>query len=298
MQHSQHPPDKPGPRLRVVDSQPQVFDPKNIKKLPTPSKTVSILLQALVDEDMDFHQLAEILEQFPSIVVRLIALANSAWSSPVSTIDSLEMACARLGFNVVRSVSIAVAISAPFDPSRCPAFNAERFWCSAFLNADAATWLVERHPSINPQAARTAGLLYNLGLLLLVVDMPDKTHQALTEASAHPDIRLNHALQQHCGIGYDEAGAIISQAWRLPDKLANAIGGHRLSLHEIDNELTYYLALACQISSSLCSEQEYIPVETGGCITPPPVEHQLAVLRRLKSSLPKTRQLASLLYHY
>ncbi|MCP4996368.1 MAG: HDOD domain-containing protein, partial [Gammaproteobacteria bacterium] len=137
-------------------------------RLPVLPAGIPYLLTVLTDEEIAINELARILERFPTIVARLIALANSAWSSPASDVTSLEMACARLGFNIIRSVSIALAIAQPFDPNRCQAFDAERYWCSALLTADAATWLsplsqVAYAPE--PETARVGGLLHNLGLL-------------------------------------------------------------------------------------------------------------------------------------
>ena len=73
---------------------------------------------------------------------KLISLANSVWSAPTDEVSSLENACARLGFGVVRSTSIAIAVAAPFNPSTCPAFDLEYYWCSVLLTADVASRLV------------------------------------------------------------------------------------------------------------------------------------------------------------
>jgi len=119
------------------------------------------------------------------------SMLSAAWSAPVSEITSLEMACARLGVNVVRSVSIALAIASPFDASRCPTFEGQRFWCTALLNADAAFWLAplaRAAAPVEPQTARTGGLLHNLGLLWLADQLPDATNQALSTVAADPEL--------------------------------------------------------------------------------------------------------------
>ncbi len=100
-------------------------------KLPTLPAGTPFLMKSLTDENIDFVELAAVLEKFPSIAGKLISLVNSVWSAPASEISSLEAACSRLGFGVVRSTSIALAIASPFDATRCRWFDAERFWCSA-----------------------------------------------------------------------------------------------------------------------------------------------------------------------
>ncbi len=263
-----------------------------IKNLPTPSRSVSVLLKSLVDENTDYQELAKTLEQFPSIAVRLISLVNSAWSSPVATIDSLDQACARLGFNVVRSISIAIAVSTPFDPSRCPAFSASRFWCDAFVTANAAGWLAAHNKHLNPQTARTAGLLHNLGLLLLAVDQPQATHEALLAADNDAELTTNQALQQYCGQGYDQAGSMLAQAWHLPDNLARATGEHLVDLPLITDELVLNTALASMMSSALTHTREYSVIEKSGKLYLPDVAVQTEVMNKLTASYSKTRDLA------
>ncbi len=105
-------------------------------QLPVLPSGVPYLLQTLMDENIDNNKLKAVIGRFPSIAARLLCLANSAWAAPPVPVTSLDMACARLGLNIVRSVSIALAISSPFNPARCPAFDAERYWCTALLVAD------------------------------------------------------------------------------------------------------------------------------------------------------------------
>ena len=115
----------------------------SFKHIPVLPPGAPYLLKALTDESLSFVELAAVIERYPTIAARLISLSNSAWSSPVSEITSVEMACSRLGFDVVRSASIALAVSAPFDTSRCQAFDTRFFWCTSLLAADGVAGLVK-----------------------------------------------------------------------------------------------------------------------------------------------------------
>ena len=61
-------------------------------------------MQSLADENMGYQQLAEVIKHYPNITARLIFLANSPWSSPISPISSIEQACSRLGVPIVKSI--------------------------------------------------------------------------------------------------------------------------------------------------------------------------------------------------
>ena len=188
---------------------------------------VSCLLQALTDENIDNNKLKAVIGRFPSIAARLLFLANSAWAAPPVPVTSLEMACARLGLNIVRSVSIALAISSPFNPMRCAAFDAERYWCMALLAADGSACLASfvRGVDLDIQTIRTAGLLHNLGLLWLADNRPLETAHAL-EVAIDESISLNQALRQVAGTDYCEVGGCLGDMWALPEVLVVAMREH------------------------------------------------------------------------
>ncbi|MEN8167626.1 MAG: HDOD domain-containing protein [Pseudomonadota bacterium] len=216
-------------------------------QLPALPSDVTYLVESMLDDSIDFRQLAQVIERFPSIAARLIALANSAWSAPVNPINSLDMACARLGFGVVRSTCIALAVASSFDSTRCPAFNPETFWCHALLLADASTWLAQAAPmQIRPssQITRTAGLLHKLGLLWLADQLPDETHQAIVKKQNDPNTTLKQALQGLIGIDYLDVGAVLAKAWKMPEPLVTA-----MSRDSISDEMPYWETILMVITA-------------------------------------------------
>ena len=269
-------------------------------RLPVLPVGVPYLLTALTDEEIAINELARILERFPTIVARLIALANSAWSSPVSDVTCLEAACARLGFNVVRSVSIALAISQPFDPNRCPAFDAERYWCSALLTADAASWLAPLSQiacAPEPETARLGGLLHNLGLLWLADSIPQETALSLQAAAKDPDLSLREVQHAQYGFDYAEAGGILGRAWNFPSVLVAAMA--HLDTSDNENEIDRAIALLAAVSASMVSAHykgqsspedkclEWLKIDAN---------EQRKVFSDLGSKFDRTRQLASTLF--
>ena len=200
----------------------------SFKQIPVLPPGVSLLFKTLTDDSIGFIELARIIETFPSIAARLIAVANSSWSSPVTPITSLEMACSRLGFNVVRSTSIALAVAAPFDSNRCPGFNAKYFWTTSLLAADATSWLSVCSKSIQTElpTVRTAGLIHNLGLLLLADQLAEEVHLAIKLAEESEDLSLSDALLYILGFDHYDAGLLLGKAWNFPEPLVEAMAGH------------------------------------------------------------------------
>jgi len=98
------------------------------------------------------------------------------------------------------------------------------YWAEAILTADVSTALTLQAstiPDVDVQTIRTAGLLHNLGLLWLATWMPAETHRALSVAGSEDekDAPVDALLEEHCGIGYCDAGAYLAEAWKFPDLL-------------------------------------------------------------------------------
>lgn len=199
--------------------------------IPALPNNIHHLFKALSNEQLNHRQLAEIIQYYPSITARLMALANSAWIAPSKPVTHLASACSRLGLATVRSTSIALSVASPFDSLRCPAFDVKQFWSTSILVAEGADLLAGRvsthQISIEcRQAVRTAGLLHNLGLLWLAHTQPQSFGEALTLSSNNPFISLQQALQQCLGTNYCEAGGWLAHEWNLPEILTLSMRYH------------------------------------------------------------------------
>jgi len=191
--------------------------------LPVMPPDISCLLKTLNNDDIGYTQLADELEKFPSIVIKIVATANSAWASPVNPITTLRDSCARIGVQAVRSISIALSIAEIFDPARCPAFDSKVFWISALLTAEAAHICAKDHQGICPDTARLAGLLHNIGLLWLATQKPVETASVISLRKSNKIDSISAGLTEQLGIDSYTAGAYLASYIDLPEIIADAI---------------------------------------------------------------------------
>ena len=125
------------------------------------------------------------------------------------------------------------------------------------MNADAAFWLADRALGEQLSVARTAGLLSNLGLVWMAEALPDQTAQALSATGDEaPSGELNTSLTDHCGIGFDEAGALLAEVWQLPSVLRDAIA-HQLDPRDDAPQLSKVVSAAARMVGALRRGQEW-----------------------------------------
>lgn len=201
-----------------MSERPPISEQLASGELPPHTANSAHLLQLLMDPDQDMAGLAAAIELHAVIVGKLIALANSAWSNPIRPVTALDEACARLGLDVVRTLSIALAVGRSFAVGKCPEFDPKRYWMSSIIAADIASRLA-LELDLDPGTARAAGLLHNIGLLWLADRAPAETAAALKAAQEYGDIGIDARLQDECGVGYRAAGTLLLKRWALPEAL-------------------------------------------------------------------------------
>ncbi len=191
--------------------------------LPVLPPDITSLLKTLNDDEIGYTQLAGELEKFPSIVLKIVATANSAWASPVNPITTLRDSCARIGVQAVRSISIALSIAEVFDPARCPSFDSKVFWTSALLTAESAHICAKNNPDICADTARLAGLLHNMGLLWLATQKPLETADVLSLKQNNEVDSISAGLTDKLGVNLYTAGSYLATYIDLPEVIAAAI---------------------------------------------------------------------------
>lgn len=253
------------------------------------------LLHALEDDDVDFKELTRLLEEFPSIAGRLIAVANSAWAAPTTPVLTLLDSCTRIGLTVVRGLAIALAVTAPFNVHRCPDFEPERFWSSALLAADGAELLGRyRSQGSDAQLLRTAGLLHHLGLLWLADRYPMETSRALNVYAETPGVDLAQALRDLLGTDYCEVGGRLAQVWSLPAPLTDVMCYHRTPNYEGEyRELVRAVGDAVRLVRQLYDPADIAGDRDAGCDQSVTSEQCRKVFDRLQQRFDNTVQMAS-----
>jgi HD-like signal output (HDOD) protein len=214
-------------------------------KVPMLESGAALLLLELSDADASIGKIVHLAEMSPAIAAKLLSCANSPWSKPVTPITTVAEACARLGLNVVRTTTIALSIGQPFNPNRCPSFDAQRFWCTSIIASNLAVDLAPA-AGVEPSTARTAALLQNIGMLWLADALPSELDAALICASEGTDCTISQYLRDSCGSTRKESSLYLFKAWDLPEILQSA-----LDTEDSDNTLAKTAGLAETLATDI-----------------------------------------------
>mgnify|MGYP000853135155 FL=1 len=216
--------------------------------LPTLPQVVSHILNTLNDENADADSLVQHLNTDPTIVARLLAAANSSAFGLSSQVASTRQAILVLGLKTVRSITLATALIEHFG--HCTTgFDGRQLWRHSLGVATCAEVAAE-HVACHPEAAFSAGLLHDIGQLLMVAVAPDPCAAVRIRMQQENEsiIAAERAI-----FGYDHAvvGGELAKQWKLPADIIHGIHGHHDPAEGEDGEIGDLIHVAEVLSHAL-----------------------------------------------
>ncbi|HAT31876.1 MAG TPA: histidine kinase [Janthinobacterium sp.] len=218
---------------------------KQIHDLPSLPVVVMELLASIGNDDFDLKQLAAKITLDQSLTAKTLRLANSSFYGMQSTVTSIRQAIAVLGFHSIRTLVTACSVSAAFTPAPGQRFDFTAFWRHSVATAVAAKALAP-HLRQNPDTAFTAGLLHDLGTLVLVSRYPARYEEALAYRQSH-DCGVAEAERAIFGVDHALVGGALAAHWKFPATIEYAVSGH----HAPDSPETDGLQLTIHLANVL-----------------------------------------------
>ncbi|MGY6276700.1 HDOD domain-containing protein [Methylomonas sp. MgM2] len=190
-----------------------------LKSLPALPEASVKILEAINDPDISIEKLSEVLSLSPSLVARLLGLANSAYFGQIRPITELRTAIIQvLGLQLVKSLAVGIVLNVQIDTSECKNFDTRSFWMHSLLTAMGAQKLFSASRIRNADASTiyTSGLLLHIGLLAIVYLFPKDMDEVL--ATKQKDyLELSQAISLHLGLNHYQLGYMLLNKWQLPD---------------------------------------------------------------------------------
>lgn len=193
-------------------------------RLPAIPQALSEALMELNRPETDIARVAALLARDQGVVLRILRVANSAFYGLSRRVASLTEATQVIGLPAVRSLVTAYAVTERFSAPANPEFDHVRSWQHSFRVAAAARQLARRL-ALNPETAFLAGLLHDIGLVLLGCCAPREYAAMLDHMHEHGGT-LMESERATLGITHGEIGAALAEQWRFPPSIRAAILDH------------------------------------------------------------------------
>jgi putative nucleotidyltransferase with HDIG domain len=197
---------------------------QGVQDLPSLPAVVMELLSNIEQENIDISVLAKKVSYDQALTAKTLRLANSSSFGLQVKVATIQQAITFLGFQTTRNLITAAAVTGCFPNGRCPGFNDKAFWRHSIATA-ACSRSLARRLRFNQDVAFTAGLLHDIGRLVLVSGHPQAYGEVLAWRAAHDGEWLD-AERAVLGVDHVDAGVALAVHWNFSDTMRQAIAWH------------------------------------------------------------------------
>ena len=176
---------------------------QGVERLPQLSPMMIHLLARLAHRHCDIPELTAVVEKDALLSAQILRLANSAVFARSQPIMSVKHAVARVGLTAMRKFALTSSISNLFSRFRtASSFSMTRFNLHAVATGTMVELLAEELPVEYSKGAFVAGLLHDVGKLLIAAILPKQydTILAVNSVSRSPLIESEREI-----LGVDHA---------------------------------------------------------------------------------------------
>ncbi len=194
--------------------------------LPSVPTLYSQLLQQLESSNSSIEDVANVIIKDTAMTAKILQLVNSAFFGSRRRIADPKEAVLYLGFDTLKALTLAVKVFSRFTVSKSSHFSIDAVANHSVLTATLARKIGKPIGLTREQIedAYLAGLLHDLGKLLLVDNLPDQYNEVLAAVEAGKSAWEAEYATFHAT--HAEVGTYLLWLWGLPDAVVEAVAYH------------------------------------------------------------------------
>lgn len=175
--------------------------------------------------DSSITDIAKIISSDAGLASHLLRLANSPMYGYHSEIDSMTRAITIIGTQQLRDLTLAISVMENFNGLPSGLINMQTFWQHSIGCGVVARVLATFCRENNVERFFVAGVLHDIGQLLLCTRVPDLVSQMLDIST---DQGQPHYVVQNNTLGFDHgrvSGELL-RCWHIPSNIVEPVSFH------------------------------------------------------------------------
>lgn len=200
---------------------------KDVDKLVSLPEVAMRINQMVDDPNSTAAEMGKVLAQDPALVARLLRIANSPFYGLSMEIDSVSRAVTLLGTKQIRDLVVSTSAAHAFDGIPNSLISMKDFWRHSLYCGLLAQKLANTSGKVNGDAIFIAGLLHDIGQLVMFYRMPAESHQAiLLVMEGTEGLQTYEAERRIFGFDHMQVGGELVRNWQLSKTLQDCVEFH------------------------------------------------------------------------
>jgi putative nucleotidyltransferase with HDIG domain len=192
---------------------------ENISALPTIPSVLKHISAIIEKPDISLNEISDFISSDPALTTKILKMINSAVYGFPGRISSVSHATVLLGLNVIKGLLIGASVFELMQQSM------QGLWEHSFDCAITSKLIAQRKNINEPEEVYAAGLLHDIGKVILILEFPEEYQTAIHDASQQGisifESEKNRFVENHANVG-----SWLAEKWRFPSNLIEAIKYH------------------------------------------------------------------------
>jgi len=223
--------------------------------LPTIPAVANLVMQKISDPDTSPQDLQQIISTDQALAARILKIGNSTFYGCSRNITRLSDAIVIIGFNSIRSL---VMTSALRDLLKSFGLAEKLLWEHSLGCAFASRIIAKSIKFSKVEESFLAGLLHDIGKVVLNLKLPDKMSRIIQEVYGNPLKTFLESEQEMLGFDHAQIGQLVVKKWNFAEEIEEAIGNH----HRPEKaKILPPLSFVVQLGNAFCHKLEIGPTK-------------------------------------
>jgi putative nucleotidyltransferase with HDIG domain len=283
----------PACSMGPIDLNGLVDEELDLASLPTIFMEIS---EAIGDPRSSSVHIANVISKDTSLSAKLLKIVNSAFYNFPYKVDTISRAVTIIGSRQLSSLAMGASVLRSFQGIPEDLVDMESFWKHSIACGISARMIASFKNIPNTERLFVAGLLHDIGRIILYQSLPDQMSRILLQAKqTHRFLRTIEA--EVLGVDHAHVGGMLLKKWKFPLAMEQAVAFHHDPLkspHLLEASILY-------LSDILVNALEM--GTSGDCLAPPlipEVWNSLGLEKELFTKIVQLieRQVEEIIHHF
>ena len=187
------------------------------------------LKRCMDDSASSIDNISEIIAFDPSLAAQILRVANSALYRFPNQVDTVTKAIQVVGTRSTFDLALAYGVSQAFGSVDAQIIDLDKFWEHSVSCGLLAKYFADIKALKEPERFFVAGLLHNIGELVVVSTLPEAAKRCLNYNEQVTPAELQYGV---LGYTYSQVSALLVEKWGIPKSISEPIA----NIHNVQSE--------------------------------------------------------------
>jgi len=197
--------------------------------LASPPAIHQELMRVIARPTSSASDIADVIGRDPALSASLLRLVNSSFFAFSRRIDDLGTAVMAVGVSQIRDLALATSVISLFKDVPADEVSMEDFWKHSLATAVGSRVLASMRQEFNVESLFLAGLLHDLGRLVLFLRAGRMMNRSIREARDR-GLPLHQAEAEIFGFHHGDMGQALMERWNLEELFGEVAAYHHAPL--------------------------------------------------------------------